>query len=403
MWSLFRRASRRGTYGEDLLSVYRDHGVLPRDAIEGNWNRIPEDLTNYQLVLAGDLVLNKMKAWQGSLGISPVRGIVSPAYFVYSPTGSGACARFLHYQLRSRPFVEAYGRISDGIRIDQWDLDPWAFSRMKVFLPPLNEQVAIADFLDRETAKIDTLIEKQRALLEALERRVALGIREAVTRNSSEALRPSGAWCGPLPGHWSEKRISWLFSETASGTTPAPEAIQPMTADLIPWVNTAELRESVITATVRGLEPSVVEATGALRVFPTGSILVAMYGATIGRLGVLGVPATTNQACLALVEPRGDVHARFIFYSLWGARDHLLLLADGGGQPNLNQDKIRRIRVPLPPHSEQMMIAERLDRLLQGADLLAESIRTAISLAQERRSALITAAVTGQFSVGRAA
>lgn len=120
-WSLFRRKKRIGYENEELLSVYRDYGVIPKSSRDDNHNKESEDLSGYQLVKEGSLVTNKMKAWQGSIAISRYRGIVSPAYYVYDPI-SRECDQFLHYLLRSDPYINLYGRISKGVRVNQWDL-----------------------------------------------------------------------------------------------------------------------------------------------------------------------------------------------------------------------------------------------------------------------------------------
>src|SRR4051794_12221494 len=114
MWTMFTRTARKGFERETLLSVYRDHGVVPKESRDDNFNRASEDLSTYQLVESGDLVINKMKAWQGSLSISRHRGIVSPAYFVYHPHHD-ADDRFLHYLLRSQPMIAAYIGMSKGV------------------------------------------------------------------------------------------------------------------------------------------------------------------------------------------------------------------------------------------------------------------------------------------------
>lgn len=172
---------------------------MPRGFTDDNWNRIPEDLSGYLLTLPGDLVLNKMKAWQGSLGVSGSRGIVSPAYFVYSPVRGDYEPRFLHALLRSAPFIESYTQMSGGIRVDQWDLDPWAFSRLQIPLPPLPEQRAIAGFLDRETARIDALIEKQTTMIALLKERRAAVI-ESVLLTGARILA-LGFYIATLPGY----------------------------------------------------------------------------------------------------------------------------------------------------------------------------------------------------------
>jgi type I restriction enzyme, S subunit len=253
-------------------------------------------------------------------------------------------------------------------------------------VPPVPEQHAIADFLDRETARIDRLITKQEQLIDTLrELRMAVIIRET-------------GWSGGPPSGWSMQRLSWLFAATGSGTTPAPDDILEPDSATIPWVTTTELRETRITGTASGVSQAIVDAYSALQLVPSGSLLIAMYGATIGRMAILGVPATCNQACCALIGPTRAT-AEFVQYSLLAARERLLLVAAGGGQPNVNQEKIRAFRVPLPTIEEQGAIVARLDEQTAKIDTLIAKAEEFIALSKERRSALITAAVTGQIDV----
>ena len=134
LWTLFRRHKSIGHIEEELLSVYRDYGVIPRSSRDDNHNNTSEDLSKYQLVEKSWLVTNKMKAWQGSIAISLYTGIVSPAYYVYKPQHK-ECDRFLHYLLRSAPYRSLYGRISKGIRVGQWDLDHESLRLIPV-IPP---------------------------------------------------------------------------------------------------------------------------------------------------------------------------------------------------------------------------------------------------------------------------
>ena len=179
LWTMFRRLKRTGHEDRELLSVYRDHGVIPKSSRDDNFNRPSEDLSTYQLVQPSDLVINKMKAWQGSIAISEHSGIVSPAYHVY--VGSHCNTdHYLHHLFRSGPYISAYQRISKGIRTNQWDLEPEPFSRIEVLLPPLVEQRAIAAFLDRETAKLDALTTKIHEAINHLRELRAALISEAV-------------------------------------------------------------------------------------------------------------------------------------------------------------------------------------------------------------------------------
>jgi type I restriction enzyme S subunit len=134
LWSLFRRRKQTGYPNEEFLSVYREYGVIPKSSRDDNFNKESDDLSSYQLVTEGALVTNKMKAWQGSIAISRYRGIVSPAYYVYEPQ-SDEYDQFLHYLLRSDPYIALYGRISKGVRVNQWDLEHEALRNVPVMLP----------------------------------------------------------------------------------------------------------------------------------------------------------------------------------------------------------------------------------------------------------------------------
>lgn len=182
MWTLFRRIKRVGFESEQLLSVYREHGVVPKASRDDNNNKASDDLSSYQLVKKGDLVINKMKAWQGSVAISDYQGIVSPAYFVYESTNDEE-SKYLHYLMRSLRYVTGYLSISKGIRINQWDLEPQYHSRIPVLIPPRGEQRAIVELLDRETAKIDSLISEQEKLLTLLSEKRQATISHTVTKD----------------------------------------------------------------------------------------------------------------------------------------------------------------------------------------------------------------------------
>lgn len=156
-WSLFRKTKRTGFPEEELLSVYRDHGVIPKSSRDDNRNVESEDLSGYQLVEEGWLVTNKMKAWQGSIAISQFKGIVSPAYFVYTPTHQEN-SQYIHHLLRSSLYIAIYNRISKGVRIGQWDLEHEALRTVPIALPPLEEQGHIVEILTEEIRKIDELI-----------------------------------------------------------------------------------------------------------------------------------------------------------------------------------------------------------------------------------------------------
>lgn len=173
----YRFVKRQQAADLDVLSVYRDYGVIRKSDRDDNINKTPEDLSSYQTVRPGDLVVNKMKAWQGSLGVSPLLGITSPDYAVFEAT-SDASGDYLNQLLRCRLLPDVYRSISNGIRPDQWRLEPQKFTGLKVPLPPATEQIEIVSYLSEECSRllelegaaehsIDLLQERRAALISA--------------------------------------------------------------------------------------------------------------------------------------------------------------------------------------------------------------------------------------------
>lgn len=199
-------------------------------------------------------------------------------------------------------------------------------------------------------------------------------------------------WLGQVPMHWEIWKLSHGFQHTGSGTTPPSDNDAWYDGD-IPWVTTSELRESIIFDTSKKVSEDAIATFSALKLFPEGSLAIAMYGATIGRLGILGVPATTNQACCVMYGERA-LNARFMFLWFQAFREQVILLASGGGQPNISQDKIRSIRVACPPLPEQTAIADFLDLETGRIDTLVAKKRRLIALLKEKRTALISRTVT---------
>jgi restriction endonuclease S subunit len=203
-------------------------------------------------------------------------------------------------------------------------------------------------------------------------------------------------WLGEIPAGWEVRKVSHVF-KIGSGTTPRSDSGNYYGGD-IPWVTTSELRETVITETNETLTEVALRDHSALKMYPEGSLLIAMYGATIGRLGLLGIPATVNQACCVFTEPK-DVDARFVFYWFQMRRPVLISLGSGGGQPNLSQDILRSVRISLPNLLEQRAIVTYLDEETAKIESLIAKIRVGIDRLKEYRTALISAAVTGKIDV----
>lgn len=180
---LLKAFSEKNHSEMQLLSVTRELGVIVRDVedTESNHNFIPDDLSNYKMVKKGQFVINKMKAWQGSYGVSDFDGIVSPAYFIFDLDFENK--EFFHLAIRSRKYADFFARYSDGIRIGQWDLSMLDMKNIPFFVPPIEEQEKIIKYCKDKVRNIDTLItsiQKQVTLVKELRTKL---IADAVTGN----------------------------------------------------------------------------------------------------------------------------------------------------------------------------------------------------------------------------
>lgn len=266
--------------------------------------------------------------------------------------------------------------------------------------PPESEQQAIAAFLDHETARIDALVREQELLLEDLAERKHAICFHSVTRGitpSAEVIRTDHPWITFTPSHWGRWKVSRAFGALGSGTTP-PTDLGDYYDGEVDWVNTGDLRDKPIDSVPKRVTSEALRDYPTLRQYPPGTVVMAMYGATIGKLGLLTAPATVNQACCAFVEG-GPVHNRFAFYWLLAMRPFIVALGYGGGQPNISQQTVRNMEIIAPEQAEQLDIATFLDDRLAQIDALALEVRANIEDMKLLRSTLITAATTGKIDV----
>jgi len=162
-------------------------------------------------------------------------------------------------------------------------------------------------------------------------------------------------WIGEVPSHWETWKVTHGFGLIGSGTTPKSDNQAYYEEGETAWITTSELREKEILDTKFKVTKEALNDYSTLKIYKPGALAFAMYGATIGRLGILGINATVNQACCVFDNPE-QFYTKFFFYWLWMRRDVLISLSVGGGQPNLSQDDLKKIRVPIPLIEEQELL-----------------------------------------------
>lgn len=382
---LFQPSSDRGHEDAMVLSVYRDHGVIPKDSRTDNFNRTPENLSNYQLVRSGDLVVNRMKAWQGSLGIAEYQGIVSPDYEVLRPIGPEYDRRFLHLLLRSRAVIDQYALRSTGVRPSQWRLYWDEMKTIEICLPSAAEQRTIANYLDRETARIDTLVTEQQRLIEMLRERRVATVAEALEGYDRTHLRR-------------------LVDRQRPMTYGILQAGEPIDGG-VPYIGPSDITGEGTSPERDALRTAASEIASAYRrsVLAGGDVVVSI-GPAYGKVAVVaddlaGANLTQDTVRVALVPELA--YTRFVVWVLLSRQtadywDHQIM---GATFRRLNLGTLARTPIPLAPLDEQRRIANYLDEQTARIDALIAETERFVELARERRAALITATVTGQIDV----
>ena len=383
--------------------MYLDEGVVPRSSREDNFNRLGSDLSKYLVVQPGDVVFNKLRTWQGGLGVSRFEGLVSPAYFVCRPS-QAVVPRFLHYVLRSGTYLAELTRISKFMPPSQFDISWDDLRLVPILFPAVGTQRAIVDYLDTETARIDALISKKRRLIELLEERRAEAARAGVTGElvpHSPMVNSSIPWTSKTPQHWGNPKIGYV-AKLGSGHTPSrskPEWWVPQECT-IPWITTGEvanLRSDRVEYIDRTREcvSEIGLANSSAVLHPAGTVVLCRT-ASAGYSGIMATDMATSQD-FATWTCGPNLDPRFLLLCLRAMRPDLLgRLAMGSTHKTIYMPDIQSLTIPLPPMAEQQEIVKVVWEQLRILGTAEDRIAKQLTLLQEYRHALITLTVTAE-------
>lgn len=388
---LFSPSADANRPAEEVLSVYRDYGVILKSSRNDNFNVTPQNLDRYLLVRPGDLVVNRMKAWQGSLGISQHRGIVSGDYEVLRPRSGGLESRFAHHLLRSSDLVSEYRVRSTGIRPSQWRLYWEQMADIVVAVPCVEEQQRIADFLDHQTAKIDALIAKQEQLVACLrERRTAL-VSDAFSATDDSFLVP----------------LKHMVAGIDQGVSPQAEARLADEPGTWGVLKTGCVNHGVFRQEEHKRLPDNFEVDHRLAV-TAGDVIVSRASGTPALVGSAAIVRSVGfnlilSDKLFRLRPARDVDPQFLAWSLNGSwyrsQVHWSISGAEGLANNLPLSSLRSFTIFRPNLGEQRRIVEYLNEHSAKIDAMIAKAQELIGLARERRAALVAEAVTGRIDV----
>ncbi len=398
--NVFRENKRdnKGMKEKTVLSLsYGQIIIKPEEKLVG---LVPESFETYQIVEPNDIIIRctDLQNDQTSLrtGLAKDKGIITSAYLNLKVINNHS-AKFLHYYLHTLDITKVLYKFGSGLRQNLSFLD---FKRLPIIDIPLSEQQKIAQFLDDKTAKIDQAVDLAEKQIALLKEHKQILIQNAVTRglNPDVPLKDSGVeWIGQVPEYWEVKKITHIFPNIGSGTTPNSSDPSFYEGN-INWLQTGDLTDGYIYKTSKTITHKALQTYSTLKIYPKNSLVIAMYGATIGKVGLLQIETTTNQACCVLSAAL-NIEMKYIFYLFQGIKESLVAMSYGGGQPNISQEKIRSLKLPFPNASEQEQIADYLDKQTAKIDQTIALKTAHIEKLKEYKSVLINDVVTGKVRV----
>lgn len=408
--ALFAEVKDRGYADEELLSVTITKGIVPQKAVLVGTSKKDSsnvDKSAYKLVQPRDIAYNKMRAWQGAIGASTLRGIISPAYVVERLRDDRDLPRYFHHLFRTPLFAKEAERWSYGITSDMWSLRPEHFKMIYTPKPPPAEQAAIVRFLDWVNGRLERAIRTKRKVIALLGEQKQAIIHRAVARglDPSVALKPSGiSWLGDIPRHWEVRKIKSLV-KTLGGITPN-KGVERYWTGQTPWVSPKDMKVSEIFDSRDHISNSALQETN-ITVIPEKAVLIVVRGMILARTfptAVTRVPVTINQDMKALV-PCPELSADYLSLLLTGIKRELLQLVEiaGHGTCCLRTDAWSVFCLPVPPLEEQIVIGRFLANELAESNTAISRIEDEIDLLREYRTRLVADVVTGKLDVREAA
>jgi type I restriction enzyme S subunit len=390
----------------NYTDVYKNDQVSPNMDLMAA-TATPQEIARFRLEV-GDVVITKdSESWNDIAIPAYVAGTADDFICGYHlafirPRKDLLEGRFLFRCMQSRPVslqleLEATG-------VTRYGLPKDAIGLALLPLAPLPTQLRIANYLDRETARIDGLIAEKERMLALLEEKRAALISRVVTRglDPKTPLKPSGQeWLGEIPAHWEEIRLGFLVS-LQGGATPTTTNNAFWDGD-IPWASPKDIKQPVLFDTIDHVSEFALSETSISLIKPPALLLVVrgMILAKAVPTALIAVPMTINQDMKALQPSSTRITPEYLKLVFDGMQEPLFTLIEESahGTRCLRTDMLTSFKIPVPPQAEQLAIIRSVESDQRKTSALRDSLRLSITLAKERRAALISAAVTGQIDL----
>ena len=383
---LFSESDERNVFGEyKLLSFSKSKGIIPYDQ-NTDKESSAEDIRNYKVLHKGQLLENRLQAWNGMFQDSSVEGCVSPDYSVFNLIYSNANIKYYSYLFKTDLYIAQWANASKGIGSGFNRLYTPQFGKIVSLVPPIEEQNAIVSYLDKVTSKIDAAIAQQQKMIELLNERKQIIINNAVTKglDPTAKMKPSGIpWLGNIPAHWEVKKIKYMATQI---TTPSCN------------INKIGL-ENIESGTGKYIESnSIFEGNGIE--FTKGDVL---YGKLRPYLKKVYLANERGNAIgdFFVFRPRKNITGKY--FQMLLLSQHLTDVINsstyGSKMPRVSIDFMGGLHVPCPPYDEQASIVNDIEEHIKPIEAIIEKCKKRFFLLQERKQIIISDFITGKIKV----
>lgn len=380
-----------------LLSVVREKGVIVRNIEdkEENHNYVPDDLSGYKLVKIGQFAMNKMKAWQGSYGVSRFDGIVSPAYFVFD-IQCDINKDFFNRAIRSVVYVNYFGQASDGIRVGQWDLSIQRMKEIPFLLPPRPEQDQIVRFLDWKVSSINKLIGVNQKQIECLNEKLLTVVNDLLThgvKQNRAYMKTNMDWASEIPLEWEISRVRNHFEILKRIAGSEGFDVFSVTQQGLK-VRNINLYEGQLAANYSGYQ----------FVYP-GEFAMNHMDLLTGGVGIadhLGVTSPDYRVFRLFDEERCYAAYYLKIFQLCYRRHAFYRFGRGAanvGRWRLPASAFKNFEIPLPPYDEQIEIVRAIEIEEHKIKTVIDCLQQEIDVLKEFKKRLIADVVTGKIDV----
>lgn len=392
------RNEKVSDYDFEPLSVTMK-GIVPQLATAAK----SDDHSNRKLVKKGDFVINSRSDRRGSCGISPLDGSVSLINTVMEPRGE-MNPQYYNWLFHTEQFADEFYKWGHGIVDDLWTTRWQEMKKILIVAPSPDEQQAIADYLDETCSKIDEIIAEAKASIDEYKELKQSVIFEAVTKglDKNVEMKYSGVeWIGEIPVDWNIAKINRVAWTTSGATPLRSKETEYYDNAVIRWVRTLDLNNGHVTDSSEKITETALK-NSSCSIMPVKTVCVAMYGGsgTIGKSGILEVECATNQAICSIVSDKKVLNPDYLHYVIMAVRKYWMKYAVGTRKdPNINQQIIAQMRIPIPQLSKQDIIVNHLDKVTDKCDSLISEKESLINDLEAYKKSLIYEVVTGKRRV----